>query len=211
MMETTMLKEPAAKLSATAHLQDFTRILLSTSATDGRGTEMFLDAAVEKAIDMYASLRLSQGKVILVGNGGSAAIVSHVHNDLCKTLGLKALVFHETALLTAISNDVNYESAYEWSTQLWAQKGDLLIAISSSGQSRNILRAVRAATDRGCEVITFSGFKSNNPLRMIGNLNFFVPAKEYGHVEVAHMGLNHLIVDLAAAKWRQEEGKTHVS
>src|SRR5687767_6656908 len=101
-MEKNMLKE--ATLSATTYLQDFTRILLSTSATDPRGTEMFLDAAVEKAVDMLLNKRMSGNKVMLVGNGGSSAIVGHVHNDICKTLGTKAMVFHDTALLTAISN-----------------------------------------------------------------------------------------------------------
>jgi D-sedoheptulose 7-phosphate isomerase len=200
-----MSPETIDKLSATSYLQDLGRVLLSTSATDSKGTEMFLDAAAEKAIDMYLSHRNSHTKVLLVGNGGSAAIVSHAQNDLCKMLGIKALTFHETSLLTALSNDISYEAAYEWPTQLWAQKGDLLIAVSSSGQSRNILRAVRAAAERGCQVITFSGFKPNNPLRSLGDLNFYVAAKEYGQVEVAHMALNHLLTDLAAAQIKSTE------
>ena len=139
----------------------------------------------------------SPRKVLLVGNGGSAATVSHVQNDLCKAVGVRAMVFTEPALLTALANDHGYASGFERLVELWADPGDILLAISSSGQSENILRAVEASVRRGCDVITFSGFRGDNALRRAGDLNFYVPDQTYGHVEVAHNALVHFLTDRA--------------
>jgi D-sedoheptulose 7-phosphate isomerase len=201
-----MPDETTTKPGATSYLQDLTRILLSTSVTDARGTELFLDTAVDRAIDLVWSRREGAAKVMLVGNGGSAAIVSHAQNDLCKMIGAKAMVFHETSYLTALANDDGYETAFETNVRLWGAKGDLLVAVSSSGRSENILRAVRAARVAGCEVLTFSGFKADNPLRGLGDLNFYVKSGEYGFVEVSHMALLHLLTDIAARRIKETKG-----
>ena len=81
--------------------------------------------------------------------------------------------------------------------EMHARQGDLLVAISSSGSSENILRAVGTARERGCAVITLSGFSPNNPLRQMGDLNLYVPSGEYGFVEVTHLSLCHAMLDLA--------------
>ena len=140
----------------------------------------------------------NEGKVMLVANGGSAAVASHMHNDISKACGIRALVFTETPLLTALSNDNGYESAYETTTQLWAQPDDLLIAISSSGKSENTLRAARAARSAGAGVITLSGFEPDNPLRTIGDLNFYVQSGHYGLVETSHAAISHYLTDAVA-------------
>jgi D-sedoheptulose 7-phosphate isomerase len=136
---------------------------------------------------------------MLIGNGGSAAIVSHVQNDLCKQAGIRALVFTEPPLLTALGNDCGYDSVFELPVELWASSGDLLIAVSSSGRSENILRAVHAATLQGCQIVTLSGFQADNPLRCMGDVNFYVPAHTYGFVESAHMALAHCLIDHVVA------------
>ena len=137
---------------------------------------------------------------MIVGNGGSAAIASHIHNDLCKSVGMRAMVFNETPLLTAFSNDLSYTVAFENLINLWADNGDMLIAISSSGKSENILRAAKVALVKGSTVITLSGFKHDNPLRHMGQVNFFVPSGEYGYVELIHSILAHYISDAATKK-----------
>ena len=137
---------------------------------------------------------------MIVGNGGSAAIASHIHNDLCKSVGMRALVFNETPLLTAFSNDLSYAVAFENLVNLWADNGDMLIAISSSGKSENIIRAAKAALVKGCAVITLSGFNNDNPLRQIGQMNYYVPSGEYGYVELIHSILTHYISDAATKK-----------
>ena len=145
---------------------------------------------------------------MLIGNGGSAAIASHMQNDLCKAVGVRAMVFNEPSLLTALSNDHGYGCVFERPTELWADNGDLLLAISSSGQSENILRAVRASVAQGCQVITFSGFGADNPLRRMGHLNFYVPSQVYGYVELVHSTLAHFLTD-CAMKSQLGERKTH--
>jgi len=137
-------------------------------------------------------------KVMLIGNGGSAAIVSHMHNDLCMSVGVRAVVFHELPLLTALTNDHGYECVFARPLELWADPGDVLFAFSSGGRSTNILGAVRAALARDCQVITLSGFKPDNPLRGMGLLNFYVPSQSYGYVETAHSALAHFLTDSAA-------------
>ena len=113
---------------------------------------------------------------------------------------MRALVFNETPLLTAFSNDLSYAVAFENLVNLWADNGDMLIAISSSGKSENIIRAAKAALVKGCAVITLSGFNNDNPLRQIGQMNYYVPSGEYGYVELIHSILTHYISDAATKK-----------
>jgi len=70
------------------------------------------------------------GKALLIGNGGSAAIVSHMHNDLCKMVGVRAMCLTETPLMTALANDDGYETVFHKPISMWADRGDLLIAVS---------------------------------------------------------------------------------
>ena len=186
------------KQSATSYFHDLCDLILDTQVTDRQGMILSLDEGTTRALEMLLSVATTSHKVMLVGNGGSAAIVSHVQNDLCKAVGIRAMVFNEQPLLTALSNDHGYGCVFERPIELWAEAGDLLLAISSSGQSENILRAVQASLMRGCQILTFSGFRSDNPLRQMGDLNFYISSQVYGYVEVAHMALTHLLTDRAS-------------
>ena len=191
--------------SIQAYFEKLSRLLLGTEVTDRQGNVLSLEEGASRAVRMLLSVgaRPREGKdnsarkVVLVGNGGSAAIVSHMQNDLCKAVGVRAMVLTEPPLLTALANDHGYASGFERLVELWADPGDILLAISSSGQSENILRAVEASVRRGCDVITFSGFRCDNALRRTGDLNFYVPDQAYGHVEVAHNALVHFLTDRA--------------
>ena len=185
---------------ATVYLQTLSDLLLNVEVTDARGTLIGLDGGVEQAVELLMAARAFKRKVMLVGNGGSAAIVSHVHNDLSKTLGIRALVFNETPLLTALANDSSYAHVFERPVESWAEAGDVLVAVSSSGASESILRAAKAASDRECELITLSGFRADNALRTRGRVNFYVASGVYGLVETAHAALLHCITDGAAAR-----------
>jgi D-sedoheptulose 7-phosphate isomerase len=176
------------------HLYD---LLQSAQVTDEHGAVLSLDEAASKAVRMILSVKSDLGKVMLIGNGGSAAIASHMQCDLCNAVGIRAMVFYETPLLTALSNDHGYGRAFEPPVELWANTGDLLLAISSSGQSENILGAVQAAAKRGCKIITLSGFSADNPLRRMGLLNFYIASQDYGYVELAHSALTHFLTDRA--------------
>jgi D-sedoheptulose 7-phosphate isomerase len=193
---------------ATDYFQSLTSLLLETQITDKAGATLSLDDGSQQAVNLMLKAGVAN-KMMVVGNGGSAAIASHVHNDLCKAVGVKALVFTEVPLLTALSNDLGYNEAYEQQVRLWATPGDVLIAISSSGQSKNILQAVNEATKLGCSVITFSGFQPNNPLRQLGTLNFYIASDLYGFVELNHANLLHFLTDLASVQRHQPLYEDH--
>jgi D-sedoheptulose 7-phosphate isomerase len=103
-------------------------------------------------------------------------------------------------MMTCLGNDFGYLSVFQKPIELFATLGDMLFAISSSGKSANILNAVEAARNKDCYIITFSGFGPDNPLRILGDLNFYVPANHYGLVELAHGVLCHSFLDLLMAK-----------
>jgi len=141
-----------------------------------------LQAAVRK----FKETQKKGRKLIFVGNGGSAAIASHVAVDLTKTAGIRAVNFNEADLLTCFANDYGYEHWVEQALGFYADKGDLVVLISSSGKSNNILLGAAKAKKMGLDVITFSGFKKDNPLRSMGSLNFWVNSKSYNFVEMTH-------------------------
>jgi D-sedoheptulose 7-phosphate isomerase len=180
------------------YLNTLNDALLSTKASDSARGSLELDVAANQSVGLLRDARESGGKVLLVGNGGSAAVASHMQNDLSKAGGIQALVFTEQPLLTAYSNDDGYESAYESMSKLWARSNDVMIAISSSGRSENILRACNAMEQAGGRIITFSGFNSDNSLRSTGDVNFYVDSGSYGIVETAHAALGHYLTDALA-------------
>lgn len=144
-------------------------------------------------VDRPASLDVPPfGRVLLVGNGGSAAVAAHIANDLVKQ-GRAALSLSEPAVLTCISNDLGYHAAYAHQVRVHASKGDKMVCISSSGESRNILNAAKTSVGRGCTLITLTGFAPNNALRQLGHHNYYVPSHNYGVVECAHLAILHSI------------------
>jgi D-sedoheptulose 7-phosphate isomerase len=136
-------------------------------------------------------------KLMFIGNGGSAAIASHMAADFSKTGNLRSVAFNDASALTCLGNDLGYENVFAKQIELHARQGDFLVAISSSGRSANILKGVSAARATGCAVLTLSGFQSDNPLRRQGDINMWVNSDYYGFVEIAHMALTHAILDMA--------------
>ena len=183
----------------TAHALHFMReldqIRERISATDRKGQALPLEEALAKTIGQMVSCGDSGRKLIFIGNGGSAAIASHQAVDYWKNGGLEAVAFNDASLLTCISNDYGYEKVFSEPIQRFAKPGDLLVAISSSGKSPNILEGAGAAQKMGCGVITFSGFHPQNPLRSLGETNFFVPSSSYGIVEITHLTLIHAMLE----------------
>lgn len=138
------------------------------------------------AADKLKDLSRKGNKVIIAGNGGSAAMASHVTVDLTKVAGIKSINFNEADLLTCFANDYGYEHVFDKAVEFYGDKGDLLILISSSGQSANVLNAGSKAKELGMGVITFSGFNNDNPLKKLGDLNFWVDSNAYNIVEMTH-------------------------
>ncbi len=183
-----------------AYLDTLARATAQTQAT-ADGQSLPVEAAVDQAIEKAKAAHDAGNKIMIIGNGGSAGIASHTAIDFSKNASLRTLAFNDSSALTCLGNDFGYEHVFAKQIEFHGRPGDVLIAISSSGQSPNILNAVVAARAAKISVLTFSGFKPDNPLRSSGDLNFYVPAAEYGFVEIAHQTLLHAMLDLKIG-WR---------
>lgn len=140
------------------------------------------------AIKQAATLISESESVHLFGNGGSAAICSHVAVDLTKACGLKALTYHDSALLTCFANDYGYESANAKIVEKFVKADDCVILISSSGMSSNILNAAVAACEVKASLITLSGFNNDNKLtKFPSDHDFYVASDDYNVVETMHL------------------------
>ena len=187
-------------VGASAYFAAFSRLLERVEITADEGALVPIDEGIGSVVELILSLKDRSGKALLIGNGGSAAIVSHMHNDLCKSVGVRAIVFNETPLLTAVANDHGYPAVFHRAVELWADRHDVLIAVSSSGESENIVKAATLAREKGCRLVTLTGFRPANRLRQLGHLNVYVPASTYGYVEMAHSLIAHCVTDMATMR-----------
>ena len=164
-----------------------------TEAIDG-------DEALEMAHFLLYQVAKVEGIVYVVGNGGSAGIASHFCTDLLRTLEMASATLSDSNIITCFANDFGYENVYKLPLMRNLRSRDLLVAISSSGQSPNIVEAAQLAHERKVPVISFTGFSPHNPLRRLGDLNFWLDSHDYGLVETGHFFLLHTIVDTCKTK-----------
>jgi len=142
--------------------------------------------------DFFALVKLTKQtsrkkkKIILVGNGGSAAMSSHVSVDLTKQCGIRAINFNEADLITCFGNDYGYENWIKEALNKYYDKGDLVILISSSGNSRNHIEAAQFCKKKKIKLVTFTGFNGKNKLSKFGILNFFLNSKNFNQIEMVH-------------------------
>jgi D-sedoheptulose 7-phosphate isomerase len=168
-------------------LQDVKVVYTDSSA------ELSENDALKRVFELLTSRK---GIVYIIGNGGSAAVASHFSAELIKTLKIPSQTLFDISLLTCLANDLGYVESFSYPLEKLLKPEDLLIAFSGSGSSPNILRAVNAARSHSCRVITFSGCKEDNPLRKVGDLNFWANSQEPGLIETIHFFLFHAIIDL---------------
>ena len=171
----------------TDYLNKFSKILINYNNKD------FL-----KIVKILEGTKRNKKKVILVGNGGSAAMASHVSVDLTKMCKIRAVNFNEADLLTCFSNDYGYENWVQKALSSYADKGDLLICISSSGESKNIINGAKFAKKIGCKVVTLTGFNKKNKVKKIGHVNLWLESKNYNIIEMTHHTWLLSIVDFIA-------------
>lgn len=177
------------------YFEELSAVMQRVQVSTEEGRRLSLQEGIEAGVQLVAACSAAGRKVIFIGNGGSAAIASHQAIDFWKNGGVRAMAFNDPAQLTCVSNDYSYAEVFEKPMDMFADAGDLVIAISSSGRSDNILRGSRTALCRGCRLMTLSGFKPDNPLRGMGEVNFFADSTSYGHVEITHLALCHAVVD----------------
>ena len=188
--------------SITEYFGHFAKLGAEMRASDGAGQEFGVEDAVGRAVQFALATKEQAAQVMFIGNGGSAAIASHMAADWLKNGGFAATCFNDPAALTCYANDLGYDQVFAVPIARQARPGDLLFAISSSGQSASILNGAGAARRRGAQIVTLSGFRADNPLRKLGDLNFWLPDGHYGFVEIGHLALCHAILDMAMG-WRR--------
>jgi len=141
---------------------------------------------LKDAVEIIKSTSDDGGKLIFIGNGGSAAMSSHLSVDFTKACGIRSINFNEADLITCFANDYGYENWCKEALSAYADQDDLVILISSSGNSQNILNAAKYCRDRNICFLTFTGFLANNPLNGLGSLNFHVDSTCYNFIEMVH-------------------------
>jgi D-sedoheptulose 7-phosphate isomerase len=167
--------------------------------TDGSGIAVDQRSGLADAAKAVRRASAAGKTIFVIGNGGSAGIASQVAYAFTHFKGVAALCLNDPSALTGLGTDHGYGQVFSRQLAAYGRSGDYLIAISSSGQSANILNAVAVARASGLGILTLSGFKPENPLRRSGDLNLYVDSSEYGFVEVAHLALCHAVLEVAVA------------
>lgn len=174
--------------------REFRKALNSVRANTPIGGLPYYEA-IFAVIGLLADCKQNFRQVFLVGNGGSAAICSEVAARLVKFVKMRAVTFNDFVSMSGMANDFGWLQVFAEPLRTHAQRGDLLIAVSSSGRSVNIHEAVKTARELDCGVVTLSGFAPDNPLRRMGDYNFHVNSGSYRHVELVHQLILNLIHD----------------
>ena len=171
------------------------------------GSALSAEAGFENLCSLSGDVRGSMGCQYFVGNGASAAFANHMALDWTKNGEVLTHSFSNAAFLTAVGNDLGYDEVFSSPLSHYCRSGDLLVTISSSGNSLSILNAIKSARSKGLRVVTFSGLKPDNESRRLGDFNFYIPAYTYGIVECAHQVLLHAWLDqfMGIKEWELAE------
>ena len=153
------------------------------------------DEGIRLLVDTFTIYKEKQAWLFFIGNGGSSAIASHMTADYMKNGGMNTYSLYDNAVTTCMGNDYGYESIFSRPMEFLVKEGDLVVAISSSGNSPNIIAAIETAKVKGASVITFTGFRSDNRAKQLGDINVYVPCEKYGIVESIHNLMLQQIVD----------------
>lgn len=182
-------------LALAARVPQFAALLTNSEITGKDGKFLGVEPGIAATLKMLAEARQGGNNVYVIGNGGSAAVASHVVVDFVNVAKLRASTLHEPSVITCMANDYGYENIFSRQLTYLAKPHDVLIAISSSGRSMNIRNSVAQVLENGGKVITLSGFARDNPLRSLGDINIWLDSTDYGMVEIGHQFLLHNIAD----------------
>lgn len=187
------------------YIEEIKNLFEKTKVTLKYKKILSLEEGLNKAREMILKLKKTKKKLIFIGNGGSAAISLHKALDFNFLAKIKALSFSDQVSFTCIGNDFGFENIFTREIETNAEEGDILIAISSSGSSENILLATKTAQQKKCKIITFSGFNEGNPLSQMGDLNFWVGSRNFNKVEAVHLLLLDCILESLLLKEKQKK------
>ncbi|UWE16083.1 SIS domain-containing protein [Herbaspirillum huttiense] len=182
-------------LTLLSRLERFRDIIAQTVISDRSSAPLPLEAGIDSLCQQLEHLRERRGQLYIIGNGGSAGVAAHAVTDFFNVARLRASTLHESSLLTCMANDYGYENAFSRMLSQMLSPEDMLVAISSSGNSANIRNAVAAAREIGVFTVSLSGFQAANPLRAMGDVNVWLDSHDYGFVEIGHQFILHNLAD----------------
>ena len=177
------------------YIEELIDVLQSTEFNKGATSYSYEDG-IKLLVDIFTKHKKSGSKVYFIGNGGSAAIASHMTADFMKNGGMNTVSLYDNAVTTCMGNDYGFEDVFSKPLSFLVSEGDLLVAISSSGKSQNILNSIDVAKSKGLNTISFTGFDSDNPVRSSSDAGVYIPSHKYGIVESIHNLILQEIVDL---------------
>jgi D-sedoheptulose 7-phosphate isomerase len=153
-------------------------------------------------IKIIKKLKNTNKKVIIYGNGGSASTASHFSTDLTKNARIKCINFNESNLITCFSNDYGFENFVSQALKEYSSKGDIVILISVSGESKNLLNAANYCKKNKIKLITLTGKNKKNSLikKNFNGKNIFINSKSYNIVEICHHIILLTIIDCIIGK-----------
>jgi len=160
----------------------------------------FDTSLIDKSVSLINNCKKNDGKVYIVGNGGSSSIASHVSVDFAKAAGVPSDTFNNTNLITCFANDYGHDNWVLEAIRAYTQKNDILILISSSGTSKNMINAASHCKENDIPLITLSGFQNNNPLSQLGDVNIHINSSNYNYIEMSHHIILVAIVDIFVQK-----------
>ena len=185
------------KLNLTLHsrIKKFSQIIELIKVTDSQNQNCDLEDEIASLQARLLQLKNDHQNLYIVGNGGSAGVAAHAVTDFFNVAKIRATTLHESSLLTCMANDFGYENAVAKMLSQLLNPGDIVITISSSGNSMNMRNAAAIACERGAYLVTLTGFSAENPLRYLGHINIWLDSDDYGFVEVGHQFILHNIAD----------------
>ena len=178
------------------YITDLIKKLEQTKVYINTKKELAYDIGMQELVACFTKHKQEKSQIFFIGNGGSSAIASHMTADFMKNGGMRTYSLYDNAVTTCMGNDYGYAYVFSRPLAFLGQENDLLVAISSSGSSQNIVNAIHVAKTKKMEVITFTGFLPDNPSKQMGDINVYVPSEKYGVVESIHNLMLQQTVDL---------------
>ena len=182
-------------LTLRSRIEKFSQIIGLTKITNEQKQPNDLEVAFALLQERLLKLKNDHQNLYIVGNGGSAGVAAHAVTDFFNVAKIRATTLHESSLLTCMANDFGYENAVARMLAQLLNPSDIVIAISSSGNSMNMRNAATIACEKGAYVVTLTGFSDENPLRRLGHMNIWLDSDVYGFIEVGHQFILHNIAD----------------
>ena len=181
---------------------DVAGLLAHTETHTHGGVRTDVEQAFAHWVDWTMLTRTACGTAYFAGNGASASMACHFSADLAKNARVRTQVFTDPSLMTALGNDVSYDAVFSEPLAWFGREGDLLITVSSSGNSPNVVKALEVARAKGIRTVALSGMRADNASRRLADLSFYVPAHTYGLAETCHAAILHHWMDLMEAQSR---------